>query len=348
LSRFTLDELGWSSFFDDSLDRDAGLVPARVAVQHRGAYVLLAEAGELWAEPAGRLFRSGTTPAVGDWVGTSLHGDRARIETVLPRRTSFSRKGAGLEAVEQVLAANLDTVLLVAAMTRDLNARRLERYLTLAWDSGAAPAVVLTKADLGGDPGRALREVEAVALGVPVHVTSSVTGYGLEELDRYLEPARTVALLGSSGVGKSTLVNRLAGADVQVTHELRKDGRGRHTTTRRELVRLPGGAWLVDTPGLRELQLWAGADAAEDAFEDVDRLAAGCRFRDCAHKAEPGCAVQAAVDAGTLELARLRSYRRLQAELARLERKRDERLLQEARREHKRRVRIQARAMRRR
>jgi ribosome biogenesis GTPase / thiamine phosphate phosphatase len=350
LPGLTLSELGWSSFFEDNFDRDVGLVPGRVAVQHRGAYVLYSEDGELWAEPAGRLARDGDLPAVGDWVGASIHGDRARIEHLLPRRTAFARRAPHGETVAQVLAANLDTVLLVAALTRDLNARRLERYLTLAWDSGAAPVVVLAKADLCEDVGAALRELEPVTLGIPVHVTSAVTGAGLEELGIYLRPAETVALLGSSGVGKSTLINRLVGAELQATAEIRPDGKGRHTTTRRELIRLPGGAFVVDTPGMRELQLWAPADGAAATFADVEELAAQCRFRDCRHETEPGCAVGEAIATGALERERLRSFRRLQAELARLERKQDERLRLQAQREMKRRYRAfakQSRARRR-
>ena len=336
MSGFTLDELGWSSFFADQMDTSGDLVPGRVAVQHRGAYVLLAQQGELWAEPAGRLAHAGEAPAVGDWVAASVHGDRARIESILPRRTAFSRKTADREAVEQVLAANIDTALLVSALTRDLNPRRLERYLTLAWESGAVPAIVLTKADLCDDVAAALGQVESVALGVPVHVTSAVTGDGLAELESYLAPGRTVALLGSSGVGKSTLVNRLVGADVQETREIRDDGKGRHTTVRRELIRLPGSAWILDTPGMRELQLWSADDGLHEAFEDVDALAHECRFNDCRHESEPGCAVRAAIADGRLEPERLRSYRRLEAELRRLAAKQDDRLRMELRRENRR------------
>ena len=344
---FTLGELGWSSFFDANFDPSTGHVPGRVAVQHRGAFVLYTEQGELWAEAAGRLAHADELPAVGDWVAATVHGDRARIEAVLPRRTAFVRKASDKQTVEQVLAANVDTVLLVAALTRDLNPRRLERYLTLAWESGAVPVVVLTKADICADIAHALRRIEPVALGVPVHVTSCVTGLGLDELDRYLRRAQTVALLGSSGVGKSTLVNRLAGAELQATQEIKPDGKGRHTTTRRELIRLPDGAWMLDTPGMRELQLWAGGDGLSEAFDDIEELAAGCRFSDCAHETEPGCAVRAAIASGALEHERLRSYRRLQAELTRLAARQDQRLRMELARERRKFYRAIAREARR-
>ena len=231
----------------------------------------------------------------------------------------------------QVLAANLDTVFVVSGLDGDLNPRRFERYLTLAWESGATPALVLTKADLCEDVPPALLEVEQVALGVSVHVVSNVTGEGLDELAPYLMPARTIALLGSSGVGKSTLANRLLGQELQATKAIADDGRGRHTTTSRQLIRLPGGALLVDTPGLREIQLWDADEGIQEAFADVDELAADCRFNDCAHMREPGCAVQAAIDEGRLPRERLQSYRALQRELKRLALKQDARLRSEER-----------------
>jgi ribosome biogenesis GTPase len=222
-------------------------------------------------------------------------------------------------------------VFVVTGLDDDFSPRRLERYLTLAWESGASPAVVLTKADLCDDPLAMLLEAEQVALGVPAHVVSNVTGEGLDELATHLVPAKTVALLGSSGVGKSSLVNRLLDDEVQATKELAEDGTGRHTTTARQLFRLPGGAMLVDTPGLREVQLWDADDGINEAFADVDELAADCRFNDCAHRREPGCAVQAAIDEGRLPRQRLQSYRALQRELKRLAMKQDARLRSEER-----------------
>jgi ribosome biogenesis GTPase len=292
---------------------------------------VLTERGELRVRLAGRLRHEAASaadlPVVGDWVALR----DGMIHAVLPRRSAFTRKAAWSPTEAQVLAANLDTVFVVSGLDGDFNLRRLERYLTLAWESGATPALVLTKADLCEDVGGALLEAEQVALGVPAHVVSNVTGEGLDELEPYLGPAKTVALLGSSGVGKSTLANRLLGAELQATEEIAEDGRGRHTTTSRQLLRLPGGALLVDTPGLREIQLWDADEGIEEAFADVDELAAGCRFNDCAHRREPGCAVQAAIDQGRLPRERLQSYRALQRELARLARKQDARLRSEER-----------------
>ncbi|HUH20682.1 MAG TPA: ribosome small subunit-dependent GTPase A, partial [Gaiellaceae bacterium] len=306
-------------------------IPARVAAQHRGEYDVLTERGELRAHVAGRLRHEASSgadlPAVGDWV--ALRDET--IHAVLPRRSAFQRKVAFHATEAQVLAANIDTVFVVTGLDEDFSARRLERYLTLAWESGATPAVVLTKADLCDDPLAMVLEAEQVAVGVQAHVVSNVTGEGLDELVTYLAPAKTVALLGSSGVGKSSLVNRLFDDEVQATKELAEDGTGRHTTTARQLFRLPGGAMLVDTPGLREVQLWDADEGIQEAFSDVDELAADCRFNDCAHMREPGCAVQAAIDEGRLPRERLQSYRALQRELKRLAAKQDGRLRSEER-----------------
>ncbi len=310
---FDLSGLGWTAELASSLE--AKTVAGRIAVQHRGAYVAYTELGELRVRLPGRLLHAGVQPAVGDWV--ALDGET--IVAVLPRRSAFVRNAAGRSTEAQVLAANVDVAFLVTSFGPDLEPRRLERYLTSAWESGAAPAIVLTKADLVADPAAEAAEVEAIAFGVPVHVVSAVTGEGCEEIASYLRHGVTAVLLGSSGVGKSTLVNRLAGVELLRTRPVREDdGAGRHTTTHRELVLLPGGGMLIDTPGLRELQLWDGGDGGfEETFADVEELAPGCRFSDCSHTREPGCAVLAAVDEGVLPLDRLRSYRKLQRELRR-------------------------------
>jgi ribosome biogenesis GTPase len=261
--------------------------------------------------------------------------ERAIVRAVLPRRTRFARKEPWLTE-EQVVAANIDTVFLVTDCGRDFKPRRLERYLTAAWDSGGEPVVVLTKADLAEDPLETVAEAEAIAFGVPVHAVSSVTGEGLDELEPYLASGHTIALLGSSGVGKSRLANRLLGEELLATGEVRRDGRGRHTTTHRELVQLPGGALLLDTPGMRELQLWADESALEETFADVAELARQCRFSDCAHGNEPGCAVRAARSDGTLPEIRWESYSKLQRELRSLALRQDARLRSEARKERRR------------
>ena len=325
-----LEELGWDADWASSFEQlqEDNSTAGRVAAQHRGAYVVWAADAELRARAAGRLFYAhevgAPIPAVGDWVGVQRNGDAATITSILPRRSAFLRKRAGFGSEEQVLAANVDTAFLLAGLDDDFSLRRLERYITTAWDSGAAPVVVLTKADLCADVGEAVLSVETVAIGVPVVPLSNVTGEGLDGLVPHLAPGRTVVLLGSSGVGKSTLLNRLVGTELMRTAEIAADGTGRHTTTHRELVRLPDGALVIDTPGLRELQFWEGDVSA--AFDDIETLAAECRFRDCAHAREPGCAVLAAVDNGRLELGRLRSWRKFQRELEAIAARTDRRL----------------------
>lgn len=308
-----------------------GLMPGRVAVEHRGALVLYGPEGETWADVPGRLRHraesSADLPAVGDWVAyRPMDGPgRATVAAVLPRRTAFVRKTAGFEAVGQVVAANIDVVLCISSIVDDLNAHRLERYLTLAWESGAEPVCVLTKADLSPNAEAAAARVSGVTFGVPVHVVSAVTGEGVDALAALLGTGRTAALVGSSGVGKSTLVNRLHGSERQATAEVRDDGRGRHTTTRRELVRLSSGGCLIDTPGMRELTLWEAQEGLGQAFEDVEELAQQCRFSDCVHSSEPGCAVRAAIADGTLSAGRLESFRHLERELRYLETRHDAR-----------------------
>lgn len=314
----TLDALGWDERLDAAFrpHREQQRAPARVAAEHRGAYEILDDRGERRAVVRGRLrdvaLLSGGLPAVGDWVAVTIGDGVPVIEAVLPRRTSVVRKTAALEADEQVLVANVDTLFVVSDLAGDLSARRLERYLATAYESGARPIVVLTKLDLCLNRS-AIAEAESVAIGVPVVAVSNVTGEGLEELDQFLRRGQTAALLGSSGVGKSTLVNRLAGTELMETREVRSDGRGRHATRHRQLLRLPGGALLIDTPGMRELQLWAGD--LDEAFSDIAALAARCRFTDCAHDVEPGCAVRAAIATGELDPNRLASQRKLEREL---------------------------------
>jgi ribosome biogenesis GTPase len=324
--------LGWGEPFATAfaeLEAEQ-LSPARVGVEHRNRYLVLDGSSEFDARLAGKLKllldETGDRPVVGDWVGIRREGKgSALIQARLPRKSQFSRKVAGRTVEEQVMAANIDTVFLATALDGDLNPRRMERYLLLAWESKARPVILLTKADMVGDPQAAIADIVAVAQDVPVHVISSRTRLGLDELEPYLLPGVTITILGSSGVGKSTLINQLLGHDQLRTGEVLEDGRGRHTTTHRQLVRLPGGALIIDTPGLRELQLWEGDAGLQEAFADIDELAPHCRFTDCAHDAEPGCAVRAAVQSGELAPERFESYHTLKRELQHLEEKTDAR-----------------------
>ncbi len=335
LTESLLQRLGWDDGWEAAFaeHRAAGLTPARVAVQHRGAYDLATEEGEVRASAANRFVRDDDLPGVGDWVG--LDTGSGLIEALLPRRTSISRKEVWQATREQILAANIDVAFLVQALPLDFNVRRLERYLATAWESGAQPVVLLTKTDLVDDVTPYLADVETVTLGAcPVEAVSALTGAGLESLLVYFEGNRTAVLLGSSGVGKSTIVNALVGEEVLATQEVREDDqRGRHTTSHRELILLPTGGVVLDTPGIRELQLW-DADL-EQAFGDVEEISRRCRFSDCAHDQEPGCAIRDALADGSLALDRWQSYVKLQRELEAIELKRNHLLRQERVREFK-------------
>jgi ribosome biogenesis GTPase / thiamine phosphate phosphatase len=338
----TLAALGWTDELEAAMTIHAerGFEPARVVAEHRGGYYVRGERGDVLASVRGRLRDheiTGGMPAVGDWVAIcDAAGGRAAIETILPRRTKISRKTPWLKAEEHTLVANVDTVFLVAGLDGDFNARRLERYLVTAWESGADPVVVLTKLDICDDAEQ-IAEAEAIAIGVPVLPVSSISHEGLEAVREYLVPARTVALLGSSGVGKSTLINTLAGRQLMQTGGLRNDGRGRHVTRHRQLLVLPGGAILVDTPGLRELQLWEGD--VDSAFSDIAELATQCRFNDCSHETEPGCAIREALETGALDAERMKSYRKLERELRAIEARSNKRVGRELKRRWKARAR---------
>lgn len=334
-----IDRYGWRAPLDQQFTPFAGrgLVPGRVAVQQRGLSIVVTEQGELQARPSGRLVRDapeGGLPVAGDWVAVAARPAEGAgtIHAVLPRRTQFQRRAPDSPQAVQVVAANVDVTLLVLALTADFNLRRLERYLAAAWQSGARPVVVLTKSDLDPDPSAALAAAAAVAVGAPVLTVSALSGAGLADLAELLPPGDTAAVLGSSGAGKSTLVNALAGGDRMATAAVRADDqRGRHTTTHRELVLLPGGALLLDTPGMRELGLIDVDDGLDAAFDDIARLAGRCRFSDCRHDSEPGCAIREALDRGALDPARWRAFAKLQRELSRREHK-DDRLARTAER----------------
>jgi ribosome biogenesis GTPase len=338
---------GWDAGHADAFAKraDANHEAGRVLVEDRGSYLVGTALGEVRATLSGRfrfdaeLDGGGSYPVVGDWLVLQPTGDpdQRLIHGLLPRRTAVIRRApTDRRAPEQVLAANVDLVLIVTSLNHDLNPRRLERFLAVAWSSGAEPILVLNKADLAADVDHAAARIGALAGGVPVHAVSAVTGSGLDGLAARLVDGRTVVLMGSSGVGKSTLVNALAGTVVEATGDIRADDdRGRHTTSRRHLVRVPGRGLILDTPGLRELGLADDEGALDAAFADIDALAANCRFADCRHEREPDCAVRRAIAAGSLDPARLTSRRKLDREAARVERHDDPRARAERKRQQR-------------
>lgn len=328
-----LELLGWNSFFAKNFNShlQQGYTVGRVAIEQKNAYILYTELGELSAEVSGKMRYQASGrkdfPAVGDWVVISVtNGEpRATIHDILPRKSKFSRKAAGAQTEEQIVATNIDTVFLVSGLDLDFNVRRIERYLILVWESGANPVIILNKADLCDRVEQRKSEVEAIAPCVPVIVLSAIENQGIDALTGYLGAGQTVALIGSSGVGKSTITNQLVGSQIQAIQSVRQgDNRGRHTTTYRELIALPSGGLLMDTPGMREIQMWNGSEGFQETFTDINTLAQQCRFRDCKHSNEPGCAVQEALFDGTLDEQRFRNYQKLQAELAYNNRKQDQ------------------------
>jgi ribosome biogenesis GTPase len=321
-----LPAIGYTPALDHQFEpfRADGLIPARVVVSYGSSCIVWTASGEYNATVAGRLKPAGKDPAaghpvVGDWVAMRPphEASAAVVHAVLPRRTAFIRKVAGLKTKAQVVAANIDRIFIVTSANREFNPRRLERYLTLARESGAQPIIVLSKIDLAANELPAfLAQARQLAGNLPVHPVCAVTGKGMRDLDTWLQPGITIALLGSSGVGKSTLINMWLGEERLATQQIRADERGRHTTSRREMLLLANGALVIDTPGMREVQLWEGSEGLVEAFDDIEELAQKCRFRDCRHTAEPGCAVRQAADNGTLDPQRLEAYLRLNAEIA--------------------------------
>lgn len=311
---------GFPEVFSKQTLQDSHLEPARVLSQEKGFYRIITNKGEKLAEVSGKFRFQATVsseyPAVGDFVLVNWNesGNSAIIESLLPRKSAFIRKAAGEPQQEQIVAANIDTVFLCMALNHDFNLRRLERYISIAWDSGAMPVVVLTKSDLCADLEQKLSEVSSVAFGVDILVTTSTEENGYKELLPFISEGKTIAFIGSSGVGKSTLINRLLGKEQLKTNGLRNDDKGRHTTTHRELFLLPSGGMVIDTPGMREFGMWDHDAGIERTFMDIEELASQCKFRNCTHTNEPGCAIRSALEMGELEMNRWQSYQKLKAE----------------------------------
>ncbi|MBK8398612.1 MAG: ribosome small subunit-dependent GTPase A [Leptospiraceae bacterium] len=329
----SLQQLGFESFFENqfSISKGNPFVPARVISEHKEMYRLQSEKGEFLGEVSGKLLYTAVNredfPVVGDWVYIQeLEGEnKAIIHSIFDRKTKLSRKAPGKNIEEQVLCANMDIIFIVQPMDFTFNPNRIERYLTIVWESGAIPVVVLTKKDLSDSPESIFLEAKSVALGVKVHSVNSLLGDGLEEIEPYLQFGKTIVFIGQSGAGKSTLINKLSKQDLQKTQDTRKgDARGKHTTTHRELFVLDGGALLIDTPGLREIQLWGNDSMLEETYYDIKELASRCKFSDCNHESESGCAVLAAIENGYLSEERFANYSKMKRELLFLESKMDE------------------------
>lgn len=323
-NKLDIKKFGWNDFFEQNFEqyRSKGLYAGRIYIEQRSIYGIYTEFGEMHGEVSGKMrFGAdgyGQFPAVGDWVAITpyLNEKKAVIHAVIKRKSQFVRKVAGNMTQEQVAAANFDTVFIVNSLNQNFNVRRIERYLIAAWESGANPAIILSKADLCQNIDEKVHETELSAPGVPVYVISSLEGTGMEDIKRHVSYGKTAVVLGSSGVGKSTLINALSGKEILEVGDVREDDdRGRHTTTFRELIELPAGGFIIDTPGMRELQLWDGSEGISETFEDIEILAQKCRFSDCRHENEPGCAVKAAITQGILSEQRFKNYKKLQREI---------------------------------
>jgi len=325
-----LKQYGWNDFFQENFSKFSteGFSAGRVAIEHKSQYILYTEFGELTAELSGKMhFNSSEKddyPAVGDWVIIKpiIEENKAIIEHVLPRQSKFSRKAAGAKTDEQIVASNIDTVFIMSSLNQDINLRRIERYLTLAWDNEVIPVIILSKADLCDDIDEKLSLVEGISFNTKINVISAAENTGIEELSQYFEGNKTVAVIGSSGVGKSTLINRLSDwTKMKVSDiSLYKD-KGRHTTSHRELIVLPTGGLIIDTPGMRELQMWEGSEGVTETFQDIEKFMGKCKFSDCKHATEPGCAIKTAIKSGEINEDRYNSYLKLQREVSYFERR---------------------------
>ncbi|WP_020528554.1 ribosome small subunit-dependent GTPase A [Flexithrix dorotheae] len=343
MDTYSLNNLGWNNFFQQQINEEnKGFEIARVAIQNKNNYILFSPNGELQGELSGKIQFTADDPSdlpkVGDWVLIiPFDGEKkAIIHEVLERKTKFSRKLPGSTTTEQIIATNLDLIFLVQGLDHNFNPRRLERYLMLARESGAEPVVILSKADLCENVEEKLKIIGKVAPNTKVFAVSVVSEKGLEEVKNLVHPGKTIAFTGSSGVGKSTLINWIAGEEIMETQEVREDdSRGRHTTTRREMILLENGGILIDTPGMRELQLWNAEEGFEQTFAEIEDLAAACKFQDCTHTVEKGCAVLAALEKGEMDVARYNSFLKLQREMDYLNASQDKKVYLERKRKNK-------------
>ncbi len=327
-----LSNFGFNNFFQKHFSElsDNGFIPARVAVEHKSLYVVYSEHGELSAELSGKFYFNADNkadyPAVGDWVAVRpiLDEQKALIEHVLPRQNVFARKSAGIKTDEQILASNIDVLFIMTSLNQDLNINRLERYLTLALDNKLQSVIVLSKSDLCENLEEKLEQIKRLSDEIPVHIICSIKGDGIDELKKYFTGNKTAAIVGSSGVGKSTFINTLLGENRLVVKDIGEyKDKGLHATTRRKLIMLPGGGMIIDTPGMRELQLWEGGDGLSDVFADIEALLGTCRFTDCKHESEPGCAIRKAIENGDIDENKYQNYLKMKREIKYFEFRKD-------------------------